>query len=597
MKKSIFITSLVMVFGLTACQKFLEEDFKSGVNSASITDSEQTFETLINSSFVTLRAWYGKENGWDLTEAGTDLYTWGLDNRSRGFCTYETFTTSEEQERVGAMWRELYKALNTCNIILTNIDEVPYESDDLREQRRGEVSYLRAHYLWLISEIWGGVHFSLEPSELAVHEANRTDLSVWHDQIISDLHTALNRVEDRALGEDYGRPDKAATEAMLARVHLYYENYDSASIYAQNVINNYDFALIDDYASIFDINNIKNSEVVWAVNYSDDPEYTRTNLTDVVGDEYNGAGLIQRDGGNTGHLMYEIRYENTSWGMVRDLENGRGFQRWMPTRFFIELFDETIDERFYASFKNTWYCNSENIPTWSDDTYWIGDDELSVPANLQGQPLFSVGDTSIAFYKQPLPDDARARLQEDAIRQFDPEGGFLMFDINDMYLADGTPNDDIINRQFYFPITKKYEDPTRLEIATQFSERDAMVFRIAEMYLIVAEAEMLGGDKSVALDFMNQLRRSRAYDGMEAAMEISIDELDIDFILDERARELATEYQRFFDLKRTGKLVERVSAYNTDAAPYIQEYHKLRFIPQTQIDAMTNAVGYQNPGY
>ena len=62
-------------------------------------------------------------------------------------------------------------------------------------------------------------------------------------------------------------------------------------------------------------------------------------------------GLIQREGGNTGHVMYEIRYENTSgWGMVRDLENGRGFQRWMPTKFFIDLFDETKDERFVSQF-------------------------------------------------------------------------------------------------------------------------------------------------------------------------------------------------------------------------------------------------------
>ena len=75
-----------------------------------------------------------------------------------------------------------------------------------------------------------------------------------------------------------------------------------------------------------------------------------------------------------------------------------------------------------------------------------------------------------------------------------------MIDINDMYLPDGSPNDDIINRQFYFPITRKYEDPTRLELATAFSKRDAYVFRISEMYLIVAEAEALGGDKNVGLE-------------------------------------------------------------------------------------------------
>ena len=96
---------------------------------------------------------------------------------------------------------------------------------------------------------------------------------------------------------------------------------------------------------------------------------------------------------------------------------------------------------------------------------------------------------------------------------------------------------------------------------------------------------------------MNELRESRAIEGKESEMTITENELTLDFILDERARELATEYQRFFDLKRTGKLVERVKAHNTDAAPNIQNFHALRFIPQSQIDAMTNGAGYQNPGY
>lgn len=596
MKKSILIL-LALAFSFTACEDFLEEEYLSGVNSDSITGSEQTFETLINSSYITLRALYGKENMWDLTEAGTDLYTYGLDNRSIGFCNYQTFTTSEEQTRMGAVWREVYKGLNTCNLILANIDEVPYENEDLKEKRRAETQYMRAFYLWFIVETWGGVHFTTEPSQLAVHDANRTPVETFYAQIIEDLTAALSVLPDRALGADYGRPDKAATEALLARAYLYQKDYTKASQFAQNVINNYDFALIDDYSAIFDIDNIKNSEVIWAVNYSDDPEYTRSNLLDENGTEYNTAGLIQRDGGNTGHLMWEIRYENTAWGMVRDVENGRGFQRWMPTKFFIDLFDETIDERFYASFKNTWISNAVGRPKWFGTTYWIGEQEFSIPQELRLQNMFEIGDTAIVFYKNPIPDNFRARLRYDDIRQFHPERAYLMIDINDMYLPDGSPNDDIINRQFYFPITRKYEDPQRLEVATQFSKRDANIFRISEMYLIVAEAEMLGGDMGKAVSFMNDLRRSRAVSGKEADMEITANDMDIDFILDERARELATEYQRFFDLKRTGKLVERVKAYNTDAAPFIQEFHNLRFIPQSQIDALTNGDGYQNPGY
>ena len=81
-------------------------------------------------------------------------------------------------------------------------------------------------------------------------------------------------------------------------------------------------------------------------------------------------------------------------------------------------------------------------------------------------------------------------------------------------------------------------------------------------------------------------------------MKINESELTIDFILDERARELCGEQIRWFDLKRTKKLVEYVKLHNMDAKDNIQEYHMLRPIPQNQLDAVTNKDEFtQNPGY
>ncbi len=597
-KSSIKIFLVLLVAGgFFSCEKFLEEEYLSGENSQSILSSEETFETLINAAYVTMRSYYGKENGWDLTEAGTDLYTHGLDNRSIGFCTYSSFTGAEEQTRMAALWRELYKALNTCNLALRDIDEVPYSSESLREERRGELSFLRAHYLWMIVEIWGGVHLTTEPSEQAVHTASRTSVDSFYLQIFQDLNVAKNKLPDSQDGDDYGRVSKAATEAMLARCHLYRENYDSARYYADQLINNYDFALLDNWSDIWSIDNIRNSEVIWAINYSNDPVFTKAQLRDVEGDIYNTAGLIQREGGHNGHVMWEIRYENMSWGLIRDLENGRGFQRWGPTKFFIDLYDEEIDERFFGSFKNTWLANSEAaLPKWRPFIF-VNGERLEVEREKWAEPMFGIGDTAIYFSKTPVPEDQKAKFNENDLFYFHPEKGYIIVDINDMYLPDGSFNNAVINRQFYFPITRKYEDPTRPELATAFSKRDAYVFRISEMYLIAAEAALLTGNTDLATDYLNTLRVARSVEGREDEMMIPAGDVDIDFILDERARELATENQRFFDLKRTGTLVERVSEHNLDAAPFIQEYHGLRFIPQSQLDAMTNPDGYQNPGY
>ena len=74
----------------------------------------------------------------------------------------------------------------------------------------------------------------------------------------------------------------------------------------------------------------------------------------------------------------------------------------------------------------------------------------------------------------------------------------------------------------------------------------------------------------------------------------------VDFMLDERGRELLGEYTRWEDLVRCEKLIEYVKKWNPDAMKNIQEYHKLRPIPQKHIDRL-NPRGSdeeeQNPGY
>jgi hypothetical protein len=93
-------------------------------------------------------------------------------------------------------------------------------------------------------------------------------------------------------------------------------------------------------------------------------------------------------------------------------------------------------------------------------------------------------------------------------------------------------------------------------------------------------------------------RRRAARPGFEAAMEITAADVDLDFILDERDRELMGEVNRWYDLVRTGKFLERVMAHNRKAAAagFVREHHALRPIPQSQIDAVENEFP-QNPGY
>ena len=104
------------------------------------------------------------------------------------------------------------------------------------------------------------------------------------------------------------------------------------------------------------------------------------------------------------------------------------------------------------------------------------------------------------------------------------------------------------------------------------------------------------GRPAEGLPYLNAVRRRAAIPQREAEMERTVDQLTLDEILNERARELAGETMRWFDLVRTHKLLERVKAYNPDAKSNIQPFHVLRPIPQTQIDRTTTPFP-QNPGY
>jgi hypothetical protein len=130
--------------------------------------------------------------------------------------------------------------------------------------------------------------------------------------------------------------------------------------------------------------------------------------------------------------------------------------------------------------------------------------------------------------------------------------------------------------------------------------RDIVVFRLGETYLLAAEACYLLGDKNKAAEYINVIRRRAALPGKEKEMEISPEIIDMDFILDERAREMAGEFQRWYDLKRTGKLYERMNNPNMNEviAGRFQQYQELRPIPRNQLSRISNPADFpQNEGY
>ncbi len=120
------------------------------------------------------------------------------------------------------------------------------------------------------------------------------------------------------------------------------------------------------------------------------------------------------------------------------------------------------------------------------------------------------------------------------------------------------------------------------------------------MYLIAAEAEFQLGDLGAAADHINTIRTRAAIKtpvDHTADMQITADKVTLDFILDERAREFAGEHKRWFDLKRTKKLIDRVKL-NPDIPTALDENYYLRPISIDELTNLNNAQEFgQNPGF
>lgn len=144
----------------------------------------------------------------------------------------------------------------------------------------------------------------------------------------------------------------------------------------------------------------------------------------------------------------------------------------------------------------------------------------------------------------------------------------------------------------YYPTIRKLEGVFSDGSSSANIYTDQYVMRLAETYLLRAEAYLKKGDKQKAAEDINVVR-SRAKATLATAEEI-----DMDYILDERMRELLVEEPRRLTLIRTGKLVERVRKYHTaGGGATIQDYHQFWPIPQSAIDANIDSKLEQNPGY
>lgn len=588
-----YAVAAFLVTTAASCTKQLEEYNPGDATAENLWSSPAGFAALTATVYQDLHLWYGVEDGEWLLEGGTDLwYTAKRGTYARQLNYYDGLASDRGQSK--NMWLYAYRGINLCNAGIARADKAGFKTEAEKNQRLGELHFMRAFYNFQLVEHFGGVILrTKETDETEELKAYRSSPEQFYDLIISDLEFAKNNLPITwAASAEYSRATKKSAMGMLARVLLtkaYYATgaertswFTKARDAAKEVIDNKGTLGLDLHANFKDAmlalhgksaNRGSNKEAMFVVAYNQDNPL---------------ANLYTYNNGNRIFKYALTRYSNKPF-FNNVYVNAYGVDnegRLMPTWHLLDLFDETKDARYEASFQEKWFATYPY--TWQSGD--IAANKYDKNATVVGKQT-KVGDLAMFCTKGDLPFNRK-------------DTNVIAVGKTDIYVnpVHGQPSPIVSNTVIteYYPSFIKFVNPGRTTTATtDFS--DAYVMRFAEMYLIAAEACVQLNELADAANYVNKVRERAGITAQDKIdLQVSAADMDIDFILDERAREFVGEQQRWLDLKRVFRgddWVNYIKKWNPDIT-LIQPHHWIRPIPRDELNALENAAEFgQNPVY
>jgi starch-binding outer membrane protein, SusD/RagB family len=568
---------IALLITISGCEKLLEENPRSSI-APTFFDTPAGILGGIAGVYSDLRNLWGTEGFGATCVAGTDEH---LAGGSASGITFYTYNGLDKNGMTG-LWSIAYQDINTLNGILEKAPNVDMP-DATRTVYMAQAKFLRAFFYFHLVETFGDVPLHLSFITTASAADSRQPIADVYTAIIKDLTEAAAELSATPTTPFGG---KAATQAtakyLLAKTYLTRgwssaaqpTDFTTAYTTANDLITNkatYGIDLWADYGDVNKDGNDYGKEALFVVDHSTDPKYGDWS-SQASGGKVNLMASLYRP--NYPTMNANFPNSGGSGVMVRDVANGRPYIRTRPNTNYIynQAFAERVnDSRYDKSFQTVWKCNTSANATTPRGILVTGVDTAI------WMPPYEVSAEKVAAFK-----------------------GIIL-----------TPNGENGASKYtavFFPALSKFNDPTRAHMNDP-SDRPHILFRFAEVYLIAAEAAFKSGvTMQDAADMINVVRRRAAFrssytpdqlTAAQAAMEITPAEVTLDFILDERTREFYGELLRWWDLVRTKSLINRVKQWNTEATPYIQDYHVLRPIPVTsQIDLVTEGPAFpQNPGY
>lgn len=576
--KNIIIQILMGTSSLAfiGCSSFLEETNWAAQSAEEYYATAEGYESLINGAYATLKSVYNTTTYFQLTQLGTDLGTQN-DGTATNVLNQYTVDYATDNGTVYSQWQVLYESLKNVNAAINRASSVKTTEQDIFEgidpdvlaQRVAEAKYLRALYLFEIVKNWGQAPLILEEPTSPSTTAVLNNGSEFYTQILKDLQDVLDSsLPEKQPASEYGRVSKAAARHLRALVYLtrgyqdYAEENDFNNAYqdAVDVINNSGHTLLDDYAMVHRQANEVNDEIIFPINFSGGTGWN-TNI-------------------QTEYYLFVYREGWTDLGFSSIYCND--FATVMPTKYAYLLFDWKKDRRTEVTFMSP--LNGKAETSIDGRTYGKNWFESTNGVNV------ALGDTVIYF---PVPSENGYKIYSDAEKVAANERGRFFYNYptgnytnasEDDYYKTGYQSLNAKSR-VWLPVWKFKDANTRYNSSgtVENGTRDIYLFRLAETYLIAAEAAVNMGDNNHALYYINKIRQRAMQHAPESGLQEYSGTVTIDDVLDERALELFGEAPRWNDLTRTGKLAERVLKYNWDVS------HITGGLIQTQLSQETEA--------
>jgi hypothetical protein len=584
--KKILLTgsALALLLAASSCSKDTLDETPRSVLVPSFLGTPEGVQAGLSGVYSSLRSATADQGGSIFISQGTDEFMRGFAT-TEGFEDYNAGALNGTNGNVTNTWGGYYRAINTANGVIQYANSVQGLAPATVAQAVAEAKVLRAWFYFRLVRSFGDVPLTLSFVDTPTKDFSRAPIADVYNAIVKDLTDALGSISNTAAQP--GRVTRATALHILSQVHLtratstakQADDYAKAAQYSEELIRDaskYGKGLEADPADVFREGNENGKEVLMNVQFNTDPTFTG-----ISDDGAGGAGQNQTN------YLFRGRYDLLP-NVARSVVYGRPFGRLTSTPYLLNSYilpSETTDRQ--------WRTTDTRYSKWFS-TLWLVNSP-GVNGGSSFNPKAVVGDTAAWYAGREITAAERARI---AAR---PNGPYVV----------GTPSTYTTN---FSPFINKFDDTTR-PAANTSSDRPLILHRLSETYLIAAEANMYLGNMTKARDFINVVRRRAAAPGKTAQMEITESQINIDFILDERSRELAGEQLRWYDLVRTGKLIERVKKYvpalvsskpspipgvtdnyGSAAAANIQPYHVLRPIPRQEIDRTGGKIT-QNPGY